>query len=114
MKAARSDARSRPPAPPPGRARRWICATAGPRFGGYDVTKAVGQREHEIAHAVAGLDATDQEALDERLIELDGTPNKTRLGANAILCGLDGCRARRRGAPRASRCIAISAARTRR
>ena len=39
----------------------------------------------EIAEAVRGLDADDQRALDERLIELDGTPNKGRLGANAIL-----------------------------
>jgi enolase len=39
----------------------------------------------EIATAVRGLDASDQRALDERLIELDGTPNKERLGANAML-----------------------------
>jgi enolase len=57
----------------------------GAAFGGYDVTRAVGNVNTIIAHAVTGLDATDQEALDERLIELDGTRNKTRLGANAIL-----------------------------
>lgn len=57
----------------------------GTSFGGYDVTKAVGNVNTIIAHAVSGLDSTDQEALDERLIELDGTRNKTRLGANAIL-----------------------------
>jgi enolase len=57
----------------------------GSAFGGYDVTKAVGNVNTIIAHAVSGLDATDQEALDERLIELDGTRNKTRLGANATL-----------------------------
>jgi enolase len=57
----------------------------GTAFGGYDVTKAVANVNTIIAHAVSGLDATDQEALDERLIELDGTRNKTRLGANAIL-----------------------------
>ena len=57
----------------------------GSAFGGYDVTKAVANVNSVIAHAVAGLDAVDQEALDERLIELDGTRNKSRLGANAIL-----------------------------
>jgi enolase len=57
----------------------------GTAFGGYDVTKAVGNVNTIIAHAVSGLDATDQEALDERLIELDGTRNKTHLGANATL-----------------------------
>lgn len=57
----------------------------GTAFGGYDVTKAVGNVNSVIAHAVAGMDATDQEALDERLIELDGTRDKTRLGANALL-----------------------------
>jgi enolase len=57
----------------------------GTAFGGYDVTKAVANVNTIIAHAVAGLDATDQEALDERLIELDGTRNKSRLGANALL-----------------------------
>ncbi len=57
----------------------------GNAFGGYDVTKAVANVNSVIAHAVAGLDAVDQEALDERLIELDGTRQKSRLGANAIL-----------------------------
>jgi enolase len=57
----------------------------GSAFGGYDVTKAVANVNTLIAHAIVGMDATDQEALDERLIELDGTRNKTRLGANALL-----------------------------
>jgi enolase len=57
----------------------------GTAFGGYDVTKAIANVNTVIAHAVVGMDATDQEALDERLIELDGTRNKTRLGANALL-----------------------------
>ena len=57
----------------------------GTAFGGYDVTKAVGNVNTIIARAVAGMDANDQEVLDERLIELDGTRNKTRLGANATL-----------------------------
>ena len=56
---------------------------------GKGVTKAVANVEGEIAAAVAGLDADDQRALDEVLIALDGTPNKARLGANAILgCSL--------------------------
>jgi enolase len=55
------------------------------RFGGKGVTKAVQNVEGEIAAAVKGFDATEQRQLDERLIELDGTPNKGRLGANAIL-----------------------------
>jgi len=57
----------------------------GAAFGGYDVRKAVANVNDIIARAVTGIDATDQEALDERLIELDGTRNKTRLGANATL-----------------------------
>ena len=57
----------------------------GPEWGGKGVTKAVANVGGEIAGAVAGLDATDQAALDRRLVELDGTPNKGRLGANAIL-----------------------------
>ena len=57
----------------------------GSEWGGKGVTKAVANVGGEIAGAVAGLDATDQAALDRRLVELDGTPNKGRLGANAIL-----------------------------
>ncbi|WCB92407.1 Enolase [Baekduia alba] len=57
----------------------------GSEYLGKGVTKAVGHVNGEIAEAVAGVDASDQEALDGRLIELDGTPNKSRLGANAIL-----------------------------
>jgi enolase len=57
----------------------------GEAFGGKGVTRAVENVNGEIAAAVRGLDAGDQGALDERLIELDGTPNKGRLGANAIL-----------------------------
>src|SRR5437867_2164616 len=54
-------------------------------FGGKGVTRAVANVNGEIAAAVGGLAADEQEALDRRLIELDGTPNKGRLGANAIL-----------------------------
>jgi enolase len=53
--------------------------------GGLDVQRAVAQVNGEIARAVMGMVAHDQSALDERLIELDGTPNKSRLGANATL-----------------------------
>lgn len=55
------------------------------RFGGKGVHKAIAAVEGEIAQAVAGLSALDQAAIDEAMIALDGTPNKTRLGANAIL-----------------------------
>jgi enolase len=52
---------------------------------GKGVTKAVANVNGEIAQAVAGHDASDQKGLDRALIDLDGTPNKSRLGANAIL-----------------------------
>jgi enolase len=54
-------------------------------YGGKGVTRAVANVNGEIAGAVHGLDPADQEGLDRTLIELDGTPNKGRLGANAIL-----------------------------
>ena len=57
----------------------------GPEWGGKGVSQAVEHVNGEIAAAVRGLDPSDQRALDEKLIELDGTPNKERLGANAIL-----------------------------
>ena len=57
----------------------------GDAYGGKAVTKAVANVNGEIATAVHGLDPADQEALDRTLIDLDGTPNKGRLGANAIL-----------------------------
>ena len=76
----------------------------GPAWGGKGVTRAVANVDGEIATAVRGMDVADQEALDRALIELDGTPNKSRLGANAILGRLarGGSRGRRRAA--ASRC----------
>jgi enolase len=55
------------------------------RFGGKGVTHAVGNVLTQIAPAVEGMDAADQASLDKRMIELDGTPNKSKLGANAIL-----------------------------
>src|SRR5215217_2299102 len=54
-------------------------------WGGKGVTRAVGHVNDEIAAAIIGHDALDQLAVDRTLIELDGTPNKSRLGANAIL-----------------------------
>ena len=57
----------------------------GEAWGGKGVTRAVANVDGEIAAAVKGMDAGAQEALDRALIELDGTPNKSRLGANAIL-----------------------------
>ena len=57
----------------------------GSEWGGKGVSRAIEHVNGELATAVQGLDASDQRALDERLIELDGTPNKERLGANAIL-----------------------------
>jgi len=57
----------------------------GERFGGLDVQRAVAHVNGEIVRAVIGMAADAQAALDERLITLDGTPNKQRLGANATL-----------------------------
>jgi enolase 1/2/3 len=57
----------------------------GSSWSGKGVSTAVANASGEIAQAVRGLDVTDQGSLDRVLIELDGTPNKGRLGANAIL-----------------------------
>jgi enolase len=57
----------------------------GEAWGGKGVSRAVANVNGEIAGSVAGLDAADQKALDGALVALDGTPNKSRLGANAIL-----------------------------
>ena len=57
----------------------------GDRYGGKGVRTAVGHVNGEIADSVLGLDGCDQRALDDELGRLDGTPNKGRLGANAIL-----------------------------
>jgi enolase len=57
----------------------------GKRYGGKGVKKAVEAVNGEIRKALTGFDASDQRALDARLCELDGTDNKKRLGANAIL-----------------------------
>src|SRR5215831_999417 len=55
------------------------------RYAGKGVLRAVANTNGEIAKAVAGFDATDQRGLDQRMIVLDRTPTKSRLGANAIL-----------------------------
>jgi enolase len=55
------------------------------RYGGRGVRRAVGHVNVEISKAIVGMDALDQSKVDQILIEIDGTPNKSRLGANAIL-----------------------------
>jgi enolase len=59
--------------------------TDGKRYGGKGVQRAVAHVQGPIARALRGFDASKQALLDERLCALDGTPNKSRLGANAIL-----------------------------
>ena len=55
------------------------------RYGGKGTLKAVEHVNKEIAEAIVGLDALDQSAVDHAMLALDGTPNKSKLGANAIL-----------------------------
>ena len=55
------------------------------RYNGKGVLKAVAAANNELAKAVIGMEATDQKAIDEKMIAIDGTPNKGRCGANAIL-----------------------------
>src|SRR3989442_9224234 len=55
------------------------------RYGGKGVSHAVGNVNEKIAREIRGLDARDQAKIDNRLVELDGTPNKNNLGANALL-----------------------------
>ncbi len=57
----------------------------GPLLGGLDVSQAVGHVNGEIAQALQGIDALNQATADQLLIELDGTPLKSRLGANATI-----------------------------
>ncbi|MEE9582663.1 MAG: phosphopyruvate hydratase, partial [Acidimicrobiia bacterium] len=57
----------------------------GNRFGGKGVTRAIQHVNDSIAPLLLGRDATDQESLDQAMLDLDGTPNKAKLGANAIL-----------------------------
>ena len=80
------------------------------RYGGKGVRKAVEAVNGEIFDALSGLDAADQVGIDRTLIELDGTPNKGRLGANAIL-GVSLAGRQGRGAEtRTCRSTAMSAA----
>jgi enolase len=57
----------------------------GVHLGGYDVGRALAGVSLEIAPALSGMEVLDQEAVDQRLIAVDGTPNKSRLGANALV-----------------------------
>jgi len=57
----------------------------GARYGGKGVSKAVSNVNGPLAKALAGMDATDQSALDQAMLDLDGTPTKSKYGANAIL-----------------------------
>lgn len=57
----------------------------GPRFGGWDVTEALNKTNGAIAKTLNGMDASDQAAVDQALIALDGTPNKANLGGNATI-----------------------------
>ncbi len=75
-----------PRAPRPAPTKRWNAATTIPkRYGGKGVRGAVDAVNGEIFEAISGFEALDQRRLDQTLINLDGTPNKGRLGANAIL-----------------------------
>jgi len=56
------------------------------RYNGLGVLKAIANIERIIAPAITGMEATKQKEIDKRMIELDGTENKTKLGANAMLC----------------------------
>ena len=79
------------------------------RYGGKGVLQAIAAVETEIFDAIGGMDAEEQIAIDDIMIDLDGTPNKSRLGANAIL-GVSMAWPRRRRRISACRCTAISAA----
>ncbi|RNM17762.1 phosphopyruvate hydratase [Nocardioides pocheonensis] len=57
----------------------------GDRYGGKGTEKAVAAVESQIAQRIVGLDAADQRLVDQEMLDLDGTPNKANLGANAIL-----------------------------
>ena len=69
------------------------------RYGGKGVLQAVDHVNNELAEAVLGMDALDQAGVDQEMLDLDGTPNKSKFGANAIL-GVRSCRR-----PRCCRCI---------
>ena len=79
------------------------------RYGGKGVQKAVANIEGEIFDALSGMDPTEQIKIDETMIDLDGTPNKGRLGANAILA-VSLATAKAAAADLDCRCIVMSAA----
>ncbi len=83
----------------------------GDRYKGKGVLEAVTAVETEIFEAIAGIDAREQRTIDEILIGLDGTENKARLGANALL-GVSLATAKPRRWPPACRSIAMWAGRT--
>ncbi|MDO4553432.1 MAG: phosphopyruvate hydratase, partial [Bacillota bacterium] len=69
----------------------WELRDGGRRYSGCGVEKAVKNVEGEIKERLVGMDVTDQRKLDRAMIELDGTPNKGRLGANAITAASLAC-----------------------
>lgn len=68
-----------------GKNEAWDLRDGGPAFGGFGVAKALRSVSEEIAPTLTGLDAAQQEQVDARLTELDGTPQKARLGGNALI-----------------------------
>ena len=83
--AALSDGPLRPQAASTGSAEAVDRRDGGSTFGGLDVLQAVAAVNGEIADTLAGLDASDQAEADEAMIHLDGTPEKSRLGGNALI-----------------------------
>ena len=79
------------------------------RFGGKGVQTAIANVEGEIREAVGGIEATEQVVIDNIMIDLDGTPNKGRLGPTRSL-GFRSLSRRRLRPTRGSRCTAMSAA----
>ena len=109
---ARSVARPCPAAPPPAPSRPWSCATAASATSARACRRPSTASSTTIAGAVVGLDADDQRLVDQTMLDLDGTPNKAKLGANAILgVSLADRHARRPSRP-ACRSSATSAAPT--
>jgi len=79
------------------------------RYGGKGVLKAIEHVNTELSEAIMGVDATEQSFIDKTLIDLDGTENKSRLGANAIL-SVSMAVAKLQPRSLVCRCTAISAA----
>jgi len=83
----------------------------GPRYGGKGVAQAVRNVNGEIAEILDGFEALDQRGIDFALVDADGTPNKARLGANALL-GASLASAKAAAASSRSRSSAMSVAPT--